>query len=114
MPESTWHGPCLLETYLLEEMLMDLTSTTSTTKRTRAKAPVAESTPKAATKKSVRPRKKVTPAIEAMPASGVRTSAEVVAMIATAAYYIAAKRNFAPGKELDDWLTAECQVLSSL
>jgi hypothetical protein len=29
------------------------------------------------------------------------------AQIAEAAYYLAAKRNFAPGGELDDWLQAE-------
>jgi hypothetical protein len=28
-------------------------------------------------------------------------------MISEAAYYLAAKRNFAPGRDLDDWLAAE-------
>ena len=32
------------------------------------------------------------------------------AMIAEAAYYLAEKRGFAPGKELADWLQAEAQV----
>jgi hypothetical protein len=32
-------------------------------------------------------------------------------MIATAAYYIAEQRDFAPGMELDDWLAAERQFL---
>jgi hypothetical protein len=31
-------------------------------------------------------------------------------MIATAAYYLAEHRNFQPGYELDDWLTAERQI----
>jgi len=34
-------------------------------------------------------------------------------MVATAAYFIAQRRNFAPGNELGDWLTAEQQVLSA-
>ncbi|MET0988399.1 MAG: DUF2934 domain-containing protein [Steroidobacteraceae bacterium] len=35
---------------------------------------------------------------------------ELLGMIATAAYYIAEQRNFAPGHELEDWLTAEHQI----
>ena len=35
-------------------------------------------------------------------------------LIATAAYFIAAERNFEPGHELDDWLEAERQVLQRL
>ena len=31
-------------------------------------------------------------------------------LIAVGAYYLAEKRDFAPGAELDDWLTAEAQV----
>ena len=31
-------------------------------------------------------------------------------MIATAAYYLAEKRHFEPGHELEDWLNAEQQV----
>lgn len=31
-------------------------------------------------------------------------------MIATAAYFLAEKRGFEPGHELDDWLTAEIEV----
>ncbi|MES1195683.1 MAG: DUF2934 domain-containing protein [Steroidobacter sp.] len=34
-------------------------------------------------------------------------------MIATAAYFIAQQRNFVPGSELSDWLTAEQQILAS-
>ncbi len=39
------------------------------------------------------------------------SSEAVRSMIATAAYYIAEQRHFAPGMELDDWLTAERQFL---
>jgi hypothetical protein len=31
-------------------------------------------------------------------------------LIATAAYYLAEKRNFEPGHEAEDWLTAEGQI----
>jgi hypothetical protein len=33
-------------------------------------------------------------------------------MIATAAYFLAEKRGFEPGHELDDWLAAEAAVSS--
>jgi hypothetical protein len=39
------------------------------------------------------------------------SSEAVRSMIATAAYYIAEQRHFAPGMELDDWLAAERQFL---
>lgn len=35
-------------------------------------------------------------------------------MIATAAYYCAERRQFEPGHELEDWLTAERQVKETL
>jgi hypothetical protein len=34
-------------------------------------------------------------------------------VIETAAYYLAERRGFAPGSELDDWLTAEASIRSS-
>jgi hypothetical protein len=37
---------------------------------------------------------------------------DITAMIAEAAYLIAAGRGFAPGHEVEDWLQAEQQVLS--
>jgi len=39
---------------------------------------------------------------------------ELQGMIATAAYYLAAERNFSPGRELDDWLEAERRIRSTL
>lgn len=39
-----------------------------------------------------------------------RDPAELQGMIATAAYFLAAERNFAPGRELEDWFEAERQV----
>jgi hypothetical protein len=35
-------------------------------------------------------------------------------MISEAAYFIAAKREFRPGRELDDWLQAESEIDSTL
>jgi hypothetical protein len=35
-------------------------------------------------------------------------------MIAEAAYYLAEKRGFTPGGELQDWLDAEAQIETSL
>ncbi len=40
--------------------------------------------------------------------------AELERMIALTAYYIAERRGFAPGHELDDWLAAEAQVFDML
>lgn len=42
------------------------------------------------------------------------TPEDVSTMIATAAYYLAAARNFSPGHELDDWLEAERAVHAQL
>jgi hypothetical protein len=36
---------------------------------------------------------------------------ETRAMIEEAAYYLAEKRGFAPGHELEDWLKAKLQIL---
>jgi len=39
---------------------------------------------------------------------------ELRGMIETAAYYLAAERNFSPGRELDDWLEAERRIRATL
>lgn len=39
-----------------------------------------------------------------------RSYPEWHAMVAEAAYYCAQRRGFAPGHELDDWLSAEAQI----
>ena len=39
---------------------------------------------------------------------------ELNEMIATAAYFCAERRQFEPGHELDDWLTAEREIKSRL
>lgn len=38
---------------------------------------------------------------------------EIHRRIAEAAYYRAAERGFAPGRELEDWLEAEAQIVKA-
>ncbi len=45
----------------------------------------------------------------AKPAALIRPEARL-AMICDAAYFLAERRGFIPGHELDDWLTAEKQI----
>lgn len=108
---------------------MDLTPTPSTTKRIRNKAASAATKPATklvkgtVTAKPPRSRKKAPEAVS-QPASDnanvVITSVapideqQINAMIATAAYYLAVQRDFAPGNAVGDWLAAEQQVLRSL
>lgn len=90
----------------------------SAAKRARAKPKVTakssgEAAP-AAVKKARAPRKTLTtkttaqaPEIAAQP---TQPQQDVGSMIATAAYFRAAARNFTPGHELDDWLEAERSI----
>lgn len=69
----------------------------------------------AAVKKPRAPRKTLTTKTAVAEVATVEPSSdEVGGMIATAAYYLAAARNFTPGHELDDWLEAERTVRSRL
>ena len=87
---------------------------------TKSKAPVksaAEAAP--AVKKPRAPRKTLTTKAAAtetpVVAAAVEPSTEELdGMIATAAYYLAAARNFMPGHELDDWMEAERSVRAQL
>lgn len=108
---------------------MEFTPDTSPAKRTRAKSKAVTTdtaeTQSAAVKKPRAPRK--TPTAKPAgpePASAVEvqvvaatldpTPEDVGTMIATAAYYLAAARDFTPGHELDDWLEAERAVHARL
>jgi hypothetical protein len=95
------------------EMTPEGTPGSSSAKRTtKSKAPVksaAEAAP--AAKKPRAPRKTLTTKTAAAPEP---SSEELGGMIATAAYYLAAARNFTPGHELDDWLEAERNVRAKL
>lgn len=87
---------------------MDVTPTSPTPKRPRAKAVAKELTAKPARKPVTAARKKSTGvvAVETAPVSSV----DFHSMIETAAFYLAAERSFAPGHELDDWLEAERRI----
>lgn len=106
---------------------MEATPGTSPAKRSRAKPKVVAKDPvetQSAVKKPRAPRKTPT-AKAASPAPVMVAEAQIEAaleptpedvgsMIATAAYFLAAARNFSPGHELDDWLEAERSVHARL
>jgi hypothetical protein len=105
------------------EMSMEMTPEgspgRSSAKRTKSKVvvkPAAEAAPPA--KKPRAPRKTLTTkaaaAAEVSVAVAEPSSEDLGGMIATAAYYLAAARNFTPGHELDDWLEAERTVRARL
>lgn len=93
---------------------MEMTPEGSPAKRTKSKVsvkPAAAQVP--AAKKPRAPRKTLTTKTAATIATEP-SSEDVGGMIATAAYYLAAGRNFTPGHELDDWLEAERSVRAKL
>lgn len=106
------------------EMTPESTPGSSSAKRTRAKPKVAK--PKVTVKPAVEapvakkpraPRKTLTTrtaAAETSAAAVEPIGEDVSSMIATAAYYLAAARNFTPGHELDDWLEAERSIRARL
>jgi hypothetical protein len=101
---------------------MESTPDTSAAKRSRAKPKVVTNpveTQSAAVKKPRAPRKSPTAQPATADASIVAATLEsateeVGGMIATAAYFLAASRNFSPGHELDDWLEAERLIHAKL
>lgn len=60
------------------------------------------------------PRKTLTTKAAVVQRAAEPSNEELGGMIATAAYYLAAARNFTPGHELDDWLEAERTVRARL
>jgi hypothetical protein len=96
-----------------EEMSMEFTPDSSPAKRSRAQPkPAAEKKPRAARKSPTATTTAPTDVV--LVASPGPTREDVGSMIATAAYYLAAARNFSPGHELDDWLEAERAVHAKL
>jgi Protein of unknown function (DUF2934) len=97
---------------------MQITSaTTDTAKKSRAKKDAIVAAAPAA--KKPRARKKVSsePTVQVEKSSALETAVatrpeNLAENIAVAAYFLAAQRNFAPGRELDDWLAAEQMVLN--
>jgi len=75
-------------------------------------------------KKQIRARRAGVPASGKRQSAATKSVAEAVHMaavsdvrpanreasVATAAYFLAEKRDFAPGHELEDWLAAETQI----
>jgi len=56
-------------------------------------------------------RKASKAALTAVPATkGAPSAEELHQLIAVTAYYLAQRRNFEPGHELEDWLAAEAQI----
>jgi hypothetical protein len=96
---------------LPEINFMQVSSESPPPKRSRAKAK-----PKQTATATPKPRKaKAKTKAEVAPvATEQRPLADTTAMVATAAYYLAAERNFTPGHELDDWLEAERRVQETL
>jgi hypothetical protein len=63
-----------------------------------------------ATQKKARPTLHTRGGKIVSPADPPTVAAPRAEMIAVAAYFLAEKRNFAGGSELDDWLTAEREI----
>lgn len=92
-------------------------SATSRTTKGRTAKPAVPKSSASATKPEGKPetkpkvaaapgkRKAVTSPREPAPAT-----ADLTPMIATAAYFLAERRQFAPGHEMQDWLVAEQQI----
>jgi hypothetical protein len=92
---------------------MDVTPGTGPAKRARAKVKVTTTTSKEPAPKPRARKVLITKAAESEPELA-SARVDVTGLIATAAYFIAAERNFVPGHELDDWLEAERRVLGTM
>ena len=85
--------------------------TTGSTKRSQAKTAPKDAASKGPRKTLTVSRKKSAakqePLVVGMTAE---PPVDMSGIIATTAFYLAAERDFAPGRELDDWLEAERRV----
>lgn len=89
---------------------MEILSSTPGPKRTRAARSKSSATVHGETA-AVVPKK---PTIRKKKTQASVASADMSGMIATAAYYLAERRHFAPGHELEDWIEAEKQIRTLL
>jgi hypothetical protein len=48
------------------------------------------------------------------PKAQAPSAAQLQALIAEAAYYRAERRGFAPGRETEDWLAAEAEIMARM
>jgi hypothetical protein len=82
---------------------------TDTTKKTVTKTPAVKKSAVAAT--DTKPAK--VPAVKKVTAKNTKTSVfpeQRYHMISTAAYYLAERRGFAGGYEMQDWISAEAEI----
>jgi hypothetical protein len=88
-------------------------NTTTRTGKPGSRAPAGKAQPPAAARRAAKaPAAGPTPA---EPRAAPAADAELYRkMVATAAYYIAEQRGFAPGHELADWVAAEAAVAAAL
>lgn len=101
---------------------MEIRPDSSPAKRSRAKPKLAANSAEGQPATAKKPRARKSPTAKAAPTTDVTvvaatlepTPEDVGSMIATAAYYLAAARDFSPGHELDDWLEAERAVHAQL
>ena len=102
-------------------------STTATskpaTKKVAAESKVSTKTAVTATTKKSEPTKKTPATALAKPASAKKSPAKKVPtvspehryhMIATAAYFLAERRGFAGGYQMQDWIAAEAEIDAQL
>ena len=110
MGKRPWHVTCFNAHVfrLIPEMFMDVTPPNEPTKRRRAKIVVKVPAAQKAARKT--PARQKASTLIVTTAAAKPKPHDQQARIATAAFYIAAERNFAPGHELDDWLEAERRV----
>jgi hypothetical protein len=97
-----WHAVCLSMTSPASfwENIMQTGRTSDSTKKPAAKTRARSATT----------AKKETLHLKSQQLTEMPSTDELTGMIATAAYFCAEQRSFAPGHELEDWLTAEQQI----
>jgi hypothetical protein len=89
---------------------MDLEPAISSAKRPRAKTVRADGAQKPKRKTLTASRKPSSAASAQATTREPQSVMDLEGMIAVTAFYLAAERGFAPGRELDDWLEAERRV----
>lgn len=94
---------------------MEVTPDAGPFKRARSKAKGEAAPPTAKQPRAARkPRVVEATAVTVTALAPDHSQDELCGMIATAAYFLAGRRDFRPGHELDDWLEAEHRVHASL
>lgn len=102
---------------------MEITPSSATPRTTKGRAakPAVPKSSASATKPEGKPETKPAAKPKVAAAPGKRkavtsprepapATADLTPMIATAAYFLAERRQFAPGHEMQDWLVAEQQI----